>query len=539
MPIALSEIDAVLSSRPGFRIVNRFKIDESGVDPLGLRQLNLDIMDAAVPGINNVTKFIRPYAFMTWAWWKAGKVASEGGFANSAVMSDLVARYEVMYMWAHALIAPSIRGAATIRAHLPLKDSKDEFLFRGSQWEEVKKKYTSFMAPTEYGPSIKALRWLMPEQGGVFIRSREVEDAISTIENIVRSSIPERLLSQKAPSATWQDIQPLAHKLNVSSPSKAEREAFRLLFYDAGTRPEAPREIRRRMATIDLLLAILPDSGEFIDIFEIRRRLASGKIPDGANGKDPHLLTSSFLLTILQARQLQRLATEAMMLWIERSLSTEVASAKTTEELAGFAQQDAERNDNLVSETRTIGEYMDRVEDSAEGVDWPAAAAREETDITNLMVRLFDAQRKDISHVPALALRAFAIVYAITKAFRRANFSEVGFDPIESRPDRLPMGIMTRRIDTLRDKPLTSLWRDVIESWVIAQHVHWSAIRGIDGKKRLRIGLEGRGWIRVRSKPSTVFRATPDRLLTLLSLGTECGLFTRSGTENPRFGRPF
>jgi hypothetical protein len=99
------------------------------------------------------------------------------------------------------------------------------------------------------------------------------------------------------------------------------------------------------------------------------------------------------------------------------------------------------------------------------------------------------------------------------------------------------MGVIAKRVETIWDKPLANLWRDVIENWVIAQHVHWSAVRGIDGKKRLRIGLEGSGWIRVRPKPSTVFNATPDRLSTLLSLGSECGLFARSADKVLHFGR--
>jgi hypothetical protein len=149
---------------------------------------------------------------------------------------------------------------------------------------------------------------------------------------------------------------------------------------------------------------------------------------------------------------------------------------------------------------------------------WPRAAASRDTDLVDLMERLSAAQRKDVSRLPALALRAFGIVYAITKAFRGETFSEGTFNPIDARPDRLPMGVMVKRIEAIKDKPLTFLWRDVIERWIIAQHVHWSAVRGTDGKKRLRIGLEGPGWIRVRPKASAVFNATPDRLATRAGL---------------------
>jgi hypothetical protein len=56
---------------------------------------------------------------------------------------------------------------------------------------------------------------------------------------------------------------------------------------------------------------------------------------------------SAVMLSILQARQLQRLATEAMMLWIEWSLSSEVAEAKPTDELVAEAQAAASLGDDV------------------------------------------------------------------------------------------------------------------------------------------------------------------------------------------------
>lgn len=243
------------------------------------------------------------------------------------------------------------------------------------------------------------------------------------------------------------------------------------------------------------------------------------------------------LLVILQARQLQRLAIESMMLWVERSISTSVAEGKRTEQLAAEAYSEASRHDDMIASSKSVGAYVDAV--AALGSRWPRAAATSKTDVVALMDSLLEAQRRDLTQIPALALRAFALVFAITRAMRvQAEQLTETANPIEARPDRLPMGLMVRRIDAIRDKSLVTLWSDVIENWIIAQHVHWSAIRGVDGKKRLRIGLEASGWIRVRSSPSRGFAPTPDRLLTLLSLGSECGLFRREDSDEPLFGRP-
>jgi hypothetical protein len=34
-----------------------------GVDPLGLRQINFDLMDMVFPGLNNVARYLRPFEY--------------------------------------------------------------------------------------------------------------------------------------------------------------------------------------------------------------------------------------------------------------------------------------------------------------------------------------------------------------------------------------------------------------------------------------------------------------------------------------------
>jgi hypothetical protein len=254
--------------------------------------------------------------------------------------------------------------------------------------------------------------------------------------------------------------------------------------------------MRRRKATIDLLHAIMPENGVAIAVAEIRRRLAAGASNFTKAGQLPtegELRVSSLLLTILQARQLQRLATESMMLWVERSLSTEVAKARLTEDLVADAHAAAARHDAMAKAAGSVGAYMDAVEALGAATGWPRAAGMPGSDIVELMDHLQEAQHKDVTRVPALALCAFAIVYAVTRALRGEECPSDLIDPIEARPDRLPMGVMVRRIQAVWNRPIAALWRDIIENWIIAQHVHWSAVRGTDGKKRLRNDPPPRG----------------------------------------------
>ena len=147
--------------------------------------------------------------------------------------------------------------------------------------------------------------------------------------------------------------------------------------------------------------------------------------------------------------------------------------------------------------------------------------------MVGLMDRLHDAQVADLVAVPGLCLRAFAVVRAVSEGLRARGLPKAAAPFLDRRPDRLPFSVLEKETEVLRDRPLVLFWRQVIEHWVIGQHIHWSAIRGGDGKKRLRIGLEGAGWIRVRPATSGRFDPTPDRLLRLLLLGAECGLFAK------------
>jgi len=537
--MTLAEIDETIRKAEGSMMVSLLDIDESGVDPIGLRQLNLDLMDAVIPGINNVTMHIRPYAFMAWAWGKAFTTLNVGGEVHSSQIIDLVARYETYYAWAHSLAGSPLAGAGAVRKYLPLRGAGEPFAFVGPKWEAFKQKRLSLMAPTQYGPSIKALRVLNPSAGaGMFVPCNEFAAAIAEIDRTVASCLPARLLAREPPTVAWDEVLPLAEQLHIASPSAAERQAFRHLFYE-GAGGAIQKDIQRRQATIKLIQLILPNDDE-ITVPEVRRLLASGKVGSSIESENSEIKVSARLETILQARQLQRQAIEAMMVWIERALPRPMSNvsitaagshAKSTDELAQAA-------DVLSAESSpTVGTYVDKIIALAGDHGWPTAASVPGADVVELVEKLSEAQRRDVAAVPKLALWAIGVVYAITKACVSENTERLPTDFIEARPDRLPMGLMARRIDMLRDKPLRFLWNEIIERWVIAQHVHRSAVRGGDGKQRLRIGLEGAGWIRVGTRAIGPFDPTPDRLGTLLSLGSECGLFRKGADATPRYGR--
>src|SRR5665213_725242 len=81
------------------------KIAVGGVDPLGLRQVNFDLMDKVLPGLNNVARHLRPFVVVAWACRRAREIAGETGFTDALVddILDFVDRIEVIYSWSQFL----------------------------------------------------------------------------------------------------------------------------------------------------------------------------------------------------------------------------------------------------------------------------------------------------------------------------------------------------------------------------------------------------------------------------------------------------
>jgi hypothetical protein len=481
-------------------------------------------MDATVPGLNNVTRHIRPYTFMAWAWWRASKYSQRKGMTPET-MHDLVARYEAMYALSHSMRGTPFRGEITVRKYLNAEPGTDELTFSGPNWDRYKKERTSFMAPTEYGPSIKALRFLKPDEG-MFGWAEEALPAIEAIDEIVSKSMPAQFFEVDPPTVKMTELEGFAEALPVDDPTQPEIDVFRHLFYEVGSSKRAWKEVRRRKATIDLLRGILVQEGP-LDISGVRRVLATNGAV-GSDGDEAEMRKSAVMLCHLQVRQLQRLATETLMLWVETYLAEAKNRSRRMDEIVEHAHASCCSSDSDYAESASVGEYMDKVEASANESGWPAATSLPGTDVVEILEELRLAQYNDLTRIPGLVARSIAIVRAVTKRFLGEPLPDGVLNSIEGRPDRMPMGLMTRRIDALAQRPLSSLWKEVIERWVIGQHVHWSAVRGGDGKKRLRIGLEGDGWMLVRKQPSGGFAPTPDRLWTLLALGTACGIFTTS-----------
>ena len=533
--LALPDLDHSFSEAPHLRLVEEINLLPGGVDPLGLRQVNLNLMDAALPGINNVTSHVRPYSLMAWAWWKAAQVAEArgGSSVDAAELQNLVDRLEVLFVWSHFLAddGAGVPGRLVITDKLPGTGSTRSYGFQGSAWDSFRasrRSSTAIMAPIQYGPSIRSLGWLLPTRERALHPSTQAMAAVEALDVMISGKLPPKLLAFGPTSVSVAEAEALHSAWPIQSPSEAERRGFRELFYDAGAGAAAESQHCRRRASLDLILTVLDQAAEEMGVVDIRRAMASGRTGDGEILALPDALVPTRQhWASLQARQLQRLALESLLRWTETRIDE---GSTLSEELAADAD-DAARNEEDGADASTVGAYLDYASGRAGSEGWPGACGVDgEADIFALMDELGQAQSEDgCARVPGLALQALAYADAMTRALRKAGVAAGTHGALGGQPDRLPLAIASQRLRSARDRSLRSFWTEIIEAWVIGQHVRWSIARNGDGTQRLRIALGDRGWIRLRQgRLSGPFRPTADRLATALALASECGLVERA-----------
>ncbi|TIL77484.1 MAG: septum formation inhibitor-activating ATPase, partial [Mesorhizobium sp.] len=158
--LSLAEMTSAASTADGPVVVPPTTPRLGGVDPLGLRQTNFDLMDQILPGLNNVARHIRPFVIVAWAWRRARQLAEEqeAGQIKVDLLMDFVDRIEVIYAWSQFLLDPDadLPGRQVLGPLL----REANYQFGGPAWRkrrEERRYSTAFTAAVNYGPGLKSL----------------------------------------------------------------------------------------------------------------------------------------------------------------------------------------------------------------------------------------------------------------------------------------------------------------------------------------------------------------------------------------------
>ncbi|MDP3749703.1 MAG: hypothetical protein Q8Q88_21950 [Phenylobacterium sp.] len=469
-----------------------------GVDPLGLRQINFDLMDQVFPGVNNIARHIRPFVVVAWAWRRAAQIAARGGVVEIRVeeLRDFVDRIEVLFVWSQFLVDRTVAlpGSDVLAPYL----TSQLFPFSGPVWarqKETRRLSTGLSAPINYGPALRSLGWLeeVPDASGAMRVTQASTAAIDALEARLAPFLDHPAFSilgemevRREDALAWADA------WGLTTLTAVERQTMATLLAGSVADP-------KRAAGVSLALAAMSE-GAGDDVTLVRRSMCGPpsdfQPPEALEG-----VSAAWRRT--QVRQLFRLALEVLFAWALRRLE-----------------------DRPLPTGRLVARMLDTSggEDAETTTTWLAGAAGAGQAATDLIAEIETAlTSSDWSDVPSAVRRALALCLS------EAPQAPEGFERLE----RLPLAVAARQAEGLRSRPPSEFLRHVFEVWLFGQHTFWSVGRGLSDARaagrtllRLRVVLEEGGWALAPNARASRPNPTPDRLATILSLAREAGLIT-------------
>ena len=479
------------------RLIGPSKVVPGGVDPLGLRQINFDLMDEVLPGLNNVADRLKPFILMAWAWRRARSIiqSSEKGGASDEELRDFVDRLETVFAWSQFLLDPAagIPGGQALAALLD--PSTTSYNFGGEEWilrRDMRRSSTGLISPLNYGPGLRLMGWIAPTSViGIFVTNPELDTALDEFESLFADELDHPVFNKFGPLVVERtDVERWAPLWSLGSKSFVEQQAgYERL---AGNSADAKR--RKGLALVEA--AIAKAAIEDVEVGSLRRIMAD--LPETWLA-DEDLTPVALAWRRLQIRQLFRYALELTFHWL-------------------IGELDGEPKTSLALGTLFADEAGGSTFNSA--AQWFVADSSDNP--VDLMNELSAALSGAGSQTVPTAIQR-ALAFCLAQSDYKAEAYEVF--------DRLPLVRAIRDFNDWSKLSPADASAKLIESWIIAQHTYWSVGRGLADARgrgktllRLRIVMDEGGWTltpgTVQGNPPL---PTPDRLRTAMRLLDECG----------------
>ncbi len=464
-----------------------------GVDPLGLRQINFDLMDEVFPGINNVARHIRPFTVVTWGWHRAARIAEKQGKTRVPVstLKDFVDRIEVIFVSSLFIRDPncSLPGRDVLTPLI----QKEEYRFGGAEWERrrtARAYSTSLSAPINYGPALKTFGWLHADfsGSGALVSTLAVQDALTALEDALKPYLDHPVFSNFGDvRVSGADVAAWADAWALDQPTEAEKRVM------AETMTSEPR----RRDGVALVVAAKSHRGAEATIEDLRRTMCGAP-----TNFRPRMLEGTIQAwRTMQNRQAFRLALESLFYWVLVQLEDRSATTATL----------AQRFLSKAGDAEEVGHWLDAVRTTTKGPsDW-----------IEELERCID-EEDHWDDLPATIRGALA-----------ACLAEASDPAGMERPDRLPVGRAAHEVSGWRNQSVNDFLSHVLGSWVFGQHVYWAVGRGLADARargrtilRLKVTLEEDGWTLTPGAAASAPGATADRLATMVNLMQEANMLT-------------
>lgn len=469
----------------------------SGIDPLGMRQTNFDLMDKVLPGLNNTARHIRPFTVVAWAWWKAARLASATGRKKIApdLLVNFVDRIEVVFAWSQFVRSSS--------AELPGRNvlapliNAERYKFGGALWKSRRRERrysTALSAPVNYGPSLKNLGWIGPHgrERTVFIPNDAAIPAIEALDVRLQSCLDHPLFTSFDEVTVEQSlVDEVGEAWAMERLTEPERRFVRDTLVGELSRPVLKQGI-------SLVSQALRSFDSEPGIPDLRRTMAE---PDSGIIHSSSLVPTSVAWKVIQLRQVFRLAMESLLHWAVLKLRD---GTHTTAQLTRVFVAES-------GSAANVAKWLASSRLPGGPVDW----------LSNLQESLADGDTAPL----AKSIRA---------TIASLSAEPLSLTSADERQDRLPLSKAVGELQRFYSLHPVELLAHVIERWVFGQHVYWALGRGLSDARgnqrrifRLKVALEEAGWTLTsgtRAGPANAPSPTPDRLYTAVTLIRECRL---------------
>lgn len=488
-----------------------------GLDFLGMRAVNLGHVVELMPGITNVTTRLRPYSLMAWMAWSFARACREQGVVtfDRRTFRAYQEKVEVAYTWSHALFGKA-EGVGATQATSESSGS-GLMILSFAAW----RRNQSWLDPANYGPSIRTgngLGFLTEIESGVFaVTARGAELAEALDASLRRCAGYSQLCQLTDHRLTHEDARSLYPGWQIDTPSTREQDLFRSAFWNRAEPTNS--SCGRRTATIDFFLCAIFSGCEPVSEVDIRNHLFFGEpsifqLQGNANTNRE----TKGRWCVLQVRQAQRLALEALLRWIEIEV-IERGRGYTGDMVNAFV------NSNETTSPAWVSEALDEIEAAG-----PLFLPKKNGTKVDLLakVRELEALRGSDS-TEQLALCALQILLLCVVCTQQLK-DDPAAKPFlaDGGAQRISLSHWQRFVTANRSLPLNLFVLRLIENFVLSQHFGIAAARYIEGQQRLRLTIEDSGLVALVANPLWP-AITPDRVFACLSLMTECSMISVSG----------
>jgi hypothetical protein len=492
--------------------VAKYNPDHGGNDFLGLRAVNTNLMGRCLPGINNVSAHVRPFALIAWIFWRFHQLATAANLISvtSEELRVWQEKIETLFTWSHVL--HGVGGIPGTQAVAP----KSGF----ASWKRQSGS-TSLMAALQYGPAAKSpkgLGFIEQTESGLFRTTGYGNQLAEGLDKCLNGVGRAKLLRNLAEaSATANEVSDLYSHWAIQTPTAKERRAFWSAFYSEPDVGDGTLT-GNRSATLYLILGLLKTAQTPLTTDEIRSALFYGMILQRKPSSVPKELTAHWHRWIcLQVRQAQRLAMESILGWLERHIEDE--QVHDTETIADYVNELWRESASILAHGPTVSSVLS----SFAANDIHALLQRSRKDeslsifaLMNEVSNRFD--KYDDLHV----LYALRILFLCAEYTRVLSASEtIDADLNLGGAERISLRYWLDSLDRSSDLGTRAFILLLLEQHIISQHLAVAARRYDGGTQRLRISIEEEG-LTVLADSGLPLSVTPDRLFTALSLMAEC-----------------